>query len=73
MHFEPSQGRAEIWRIPSLCFFSLAQKCFPSICDGNAECHLRRVTLRTHPRSAPFPSLEPVPSCCPCRLGTSVA
>lgn len=36
VHFEPAQGRAEVWRISFLCFFSLAQKCFPSICNGSA-------------------------------------
>lgn len=58
--FEPELGRAEIWRIPLLCMFSLAQKCFPSICsvegwaNGNAKCYLQC----TYPRSAPFPSVE---------------
>lgn len=58
MHFEPGQGRAEVWRILLLCFFSLAQKCFPSICNGHTKCNLQCITLHTNPRSAPFPSVE---------------
>lgn len=58
MNFEPAPGRAEIWRIPLLCFCSLAQKCFPSICNGHVKCYLQHITLHTYPSSAPFPSVD---------------